>query len=117
MPTQLTIVTGIVATPTANAADATGNFVIPADSRQDIAIRITNGSASAITVTLDDVNSASPESALQFNPDVQVSIPAAASRYILLGNTDRFLSPSTGRVSWTYSAAASVTVEVVGLAA
>ena len=29
MPTQLTIQTGLLVTPTANVADATGNYVVP----------------------------------------------------------------------------------------
>lgn len=115
MPTQLTIQTGVTVTPTANAADATGNFVVPADSRQDVAIRINNGSAGAITVTLDDVNTATPEGAQSFNPDVQLAVPAGAARYFVIQDTTRFLNPANGRISWTYSAAATVTVEVVGL--
>lgn len=115
MPTQLTIQTGVTVTPTANVADATGNFVIPADSRQDLAIRITNASAGAITATLDDVSTTTPEGAQSFNPDVQLSVPAASSRYFLISDLPRFVNPTNGRISWTYSAAASVTVEVVGL--
>lgn len=115
MPTQRTILTGLVQTPASPAADATGDYCVPADSRQRLAIRIKNGSGAAITVTLDDVNSVAPDQAQQFNADVQVPVPAGAERVIAITDTARFLNIANGRVSWSYSAAASVTVDVHGL--
>lgn len=117
MATQRTILTGIVQTPAAPAADATGDYVVPADSRQDLLILIFNGSGATITVTLDDVNTVGPDQAQAFNADVQFTIAAGARKAIALTTEQltRFLSLSNGRVSWTYSAATSVTVDVFGL--
>ncbi|WP_395691797.1 hypothetical protein [Nocardioides sp.] len=115
MATQRTILTGLVQTPVAAAADATGDYCVPTDSRQRLAIRVKNGGGSAITVTLDDVNSVGPDQAQSFNADVQVSVPAGAERVLAITDTTRFLSLTTGRVSWTYSAVTSVTVDVFGV--
>lgn len=117
MPTELQpAASAIPVVPVANAADATGNYVVP--GRLEMAIRITNGSGGSITVTLDDPTSVQPEgTGVTFNPDPAFSIAAAASRYIVLTKerARRFVNPATRRVSWTYSAATSVTVEVIGL--
>jgi hypothetical protein len=117
MATQLNAVaSAIPAVPVANAADATGNYVVPGSSL--VAIRITNGSGGSINVTLDDVTTATPEGqGVTISPDPVFPVAAAASRYILLDRArkSRFVHPVTGRVSWTYSAATSVTVEVVAL--
>lgn len=117
MPTQLTIQTGFLVTPTANVADATGNYVIPGNANQKIGLRVTNGSAGSINVVLDDPNSLTPESATAFNPDATHAVAAGASRYVLLDEARiaRFKNKTTNRIDWTYSAATSVTVEVVGV--
>lgn len=115
MATQRTILTGLVQAPAAPGADAAGDYCVPADSRQRIAIRVKNGGGSSITVTLDDVNSVSPDQAQSFNADVQVAIAAGAERVIAISDTTRFLNTSNGRISWTYSGVTSVTVDVFGL--
>lgn len=117
MPTQLNPATSAIPlVPVANAADATGNYVVPGSNL--LAIRITNGSGVSINVTLDDPTSTTPEGVgVTFSPDPVFPIAAAASRYIVL-NRDRktrFTNPANGRISWTYSAATTVTVEVVAL--
>lgn len=117
MPTQLTPAAAAIPTvPVGNAADATGNYVVPGAGL--FAIRITNGGGASITVTLDDVASVQPEgTGVTFSPDPVFTIAAAASRYILLtkARKARFVNPANGRVNWTYSAVTSVTVEVVAL--
>jgi len=117
MATQLNAVaSAIPGVPVSNAADATGNYVVPNSSL--MVIRITNGGGSSITVTLDDPTSVAPEgTGVTFGPDPAFSIAAAASRYIVLTHERkaRFTDPATGRVNWTYSAVTSVTVEVVSL--
>jgi hypothetical protein len=116
MPTQLNPpASALPVVPVANVADATGNFVVPGNT--NMAIRINNGSASSITVTLDDPTTPQPEGAAAINPDAVITIAAGAARYIVLDKTRRarFINPANGRVSWTYSAATTVTVEVVAV--
>lgn len=115
MPTKLTVQTGLVITPTANAADATGNWVEPGTSGR-VTLRFNNPTGASINVILDDVNSTTPESATAFNPDVTQAVPAGAARYVVLSGErkSRFPSKTTGRISWTYSAGGLV-CEVVGV--
>lgn len=117
MATQLTVQKGTLSiTPTANAQDVTGNYVVVAIG-DEVLIRFANTSGGAITVTLDDPTSTSPESATQFNPDVAVSVPATTGvRYIWLDATRlaRFRDPATGRINYTTSAQSGLTCEVVG---
>ncbi len=104
----------IGAAVTAATADATGNYVIPAG--QNLILRINNGSASSMTVTLDDPTTATPEgTGVTISPDPVLTIAAGAARYVVLNSARRarFTDPATGRVSWTYSLATTVTVEVV----
>lgn len=115
MATQVTIATGLLVTPNPVAADATGNYVIPAAGSGGVAIRIINGSGASITATLDDVNSVSPPNAQSFNADVQQAIPAGAVRTFRIKDMSRFLDQNTGRISWSYTAAGSVTVEALEL--
>lgn len=117
MATQLTIpAAALVVTPTANASDATGNFVSIAAGVQRVVLRFANTSGGAITVTLDDPNTGSPESAAQFNPDVAVVVPATNGvRYVVLAGARlaRFKDKTTSRVNWTPSAATGLAVEIV----
>lgn len=114
MPTQLTVQSGLVVTPTQNAADATGNYIVP--TTREVTLRFVNGAGVSQTVTLDDVVTGTPENATAFTPDVAIAIPAAGIRVVKLSGDRkaRFLNTSNGRISWTYSAAASLTVEVTG---
>lgn len=118
MATSLAVQTGFPSiTPTANPSDATGNYVTVA-ATDEVVLRFANTSGAAITVTLDDPNSTTPESAQTFNPDVQVSVPATTGvRYITLkgARLQRFRDQTTGRINWTPSAATGLAVEVVGL--
>lgn len=117
MATQLTVQKGaLVVTPTANAQDATGNYVTVAIG-DEVAMRFANTSGAPITVTLDDPNTQAPESYSGFNPDVAVSVPATTGvRYILLDATRlaRFRDPATGRINYSTSAQSGLTCEVVG---
>lgn len=113
MATQVAIVAlGLGTAPSAAVADATGNYIIPGSATRVI-LRIANASVSSMTVTLDDVNSTGPSSATAFNADVVVTIPASSQKYVKLTGRElaRFKDAVTGRISWTYSAATSVTVE------
>jgi hypothetical protein len=103
-----------VTVPPANA-DATGHYIVPGTAKK-ISLRFANTSGSIVTLTFDDVNSAGPEGATQFNPDVPVALPATTGvRYVVLSGARlaRFLNSSNGRVAWTYSAATGVTVEAM----
>lgn len=117
MATQLTVQKGTLSiTPTANAQDATGNYVTVAIG-DEVLIRFANTSGGAITVTLDDPNTVAPESYSGFNPDVAVSVPATTGvRYIWLdaARLARFRDPATGRINYTTSAQTGLTCEVVG---
>lgn len=113
MATQVTLVApGLGTAPVPATADAAGNYIVPGSAARVI-LRIANASVSSMTVTLDDVNSTGPSNASQFNADVVVTVPASSQRYVKLVGRDlaRFKDNATGRISWTYSAATSVTVE------
>lgn len=108
--------TALTTTPTANASDATGNYITVALGDR-VQLRFANTSGSAITVTFDDPTSTSPESATAFNPDVAVVVPATTGvRYVAFSGARlaRFRDPATGRINWTPSAATGLTVEVTG---
>lgn len=118
MATALTVQkpTALTITPTANASDATGNYVV-VGAHDRVQLRFANTSGAIITVTLDDPTSVTPESATQFNPDVAVAVPATTGvRYINLegARLARFRDPATGRINWTPSAATGLAVEVTG---
>jgi hypothetical protein len=106
----------LAVTPTANPADATGNYVQCALGDR-ITLRFANGSGSSVNVTFDDPTSAAPEGYTGFNPDFVQPVPATNGvRTVILTpeRVARFRDPATGRINWTYSAAASVTVEAYG---
>lgn len=117
MATQLTVQKGaLVVTPTANAQDATGNYVTVAIG-DEVALRFANTAGTSTTVTLDDPTSVTPVSATAFNPDVAVVVPATTGvRYILLDAAAlaRFRDPANGRINYTTSAQAGLSCEVVG---
>jgi len=95
-------VTGI--TPTFTAAAAGGDSCSPDDR---VFLRVKNSGASA-TVTL-----AVPGSDYgQANPDVAVVVPATTGD-VLIALPPGLADLSTGLVSWTYSAAAALTVALV----
>jgi len=112
---QLTVQTGLVVTPTANPCNVAGDFIVPGSTGR-VVLRFVNGAGVSQTVTLDDVNSTTPENAAAFNPDVAIPIPAAGVRYVVLSGARkaRFLDTITGRISWTYSAVVTLNCEVVG---
>lgn len=118
MSTALTVQksTALTTTPTANASDATGNYVV-CEANDRVRIRFTNTSGGIITVTFDDPTSVTPESAVAFNPDVAVAVPATTGVRIvnLYGaRLARFRDPVTKRVSWTTSAQTGLATEVTG---
>lgn len=120
MPTQLTIQTptALVLTPSPNTnPDSTGNFVIPSVAGVNkLTLRFANTGGAAVTVTIDDPTSPSPVGATAFNPDLSVSVPATTGiREFVIPDVARFVDPATGRINWTYSAALTGSVEVVGV--
>lgn len=96
-----TTITG--ATATAVAAGAGGDD-FPNDGAT--VLKVINGGGGAITVTINDTGTEQPVGATSFNPDVQVSVPAGATRYIGPFPESRFGSS----VGVTYSGVSSVTV-------
>jgi hypothetical protein len=95
------------------AAAAGGGDTFAVGQGQAVFLHVKNASGSPITVTVDDPNSQPPESAATFNPDLSVSVPATTGdRMIGPINAERFVNPSTGLVSVTYSGVTSLTVGV-----
>jgi hypothetical protein len=92
--------------PTYAAATAGGDAANPQDRT---CLHVKNGSAGSINVTL-----AVPGSTYgQPNPDPVIAVPAGGDRFIYL--PPAVADPSTGLVSWTYSAVTSVTVALLGV--
>lgn len=85
-------------TPT-TPAGANGGDSFP--NNGNVILELINASGGAITVTADDPNSATPVSAQQFNPDVQISVPAGQRR--IWGPFPPFrFNDVNGRVALTY---------------
>lgn len=93
------------------AAGAGGDTVIAGASTW---LHVKNGSASSITVTIDDPTSATPTAATAFNPDAAITVAAGAER-IIGPISARFGAPATGLASVTYSAVTTVTVGAFSL--
>jgi len=98
----------LVGTLTTYAAAAGGGDNFRNDGVKTF-IHIKNGSGGAITVTFDDVRSATPEGANSFDPDVDVSLGAGEDWMIGPFPIDRF-GPDVGI---TYSGVTSLTVAAV----
>lgn len=92
--------------PTYAAASGTGDRVKPRTTTVSF-LHVKNTDTSAHTVTIDDPNTPTPEGAIAFNPDVQVSVPAGGERMIAL--IPRFVDQD-GWVNISYSAATGMTV-------
>lgn len=90
--------------PTQNAASAGGDTVPP-----DVTLRVVNGDASPHTVTVVTPGVVDGDLAIG---DRAVAIPAGEFRFIRVPRQP-YMDPSTGRVSLTYDAVTSVTVEVI----
>ena len=101
------VVTGLNATD--NAAAGGGDDF--ANDGEKTFVNIKNGSGGAITVTFDDTGSVEPEGSTQFDPDVEVSVPASGER--LCGPFP--LSRFGKSVGMTYSGVTSLTVAVLKL--
>lgn len=109
--------TTLIVTPTANAADATGNYVKPAEvGIKSLLLRFANTGGASNTVTVDDPTSVAPAGAgVVFTPDVFVAVPATTGvRSFLIPDVTRFVDPLTGQLNWTYSGAFTGTVEAYG---
>jgi hypothetical protein len=94
-------------------ADATGDkFAMPLSG--PVFLRIINGGGSSITCTIDDPNSATPDSASAFNPDVVVTVAAGQSRVVKIAasNAERFTNAADSLVALAWSAVTSVTFEL-----
>jgi hypothetical protein len=93
---------------TYSAADAAGDTFRPDDHLE---LRVRNGSAGAITVTIVTPGNTKYG---QAEPDIPVSVAAGAE--VAIGPFPTGLADPTDRlVDVTYSAAASVTVALVGV--
>ncbi|MGH9907774.1 MAG: hypothetical protein ACRD8U_19575 [Pyrinomonadaceae bacterium] len=66
-----------------------------------VVLEIVNAAGGALTVKADDLGSPNPGSALQFDPDVQISVPAGQRRIWGPFPTFRF-NDDNGRVNLTY---------------
>jgi hypothetical protein len=101
---QQVLVTGT--TPNFVAASVGGDACNPDDR---VFLRVKNASASSINVTIVDPGLTQIG---QANPDPVVAVPATTGD-VLINLPASLASLSTGLVSWTYSAVATVTVALV----
>lgn len=98
--------------PTAQVPDAAGNWVSPTTT-EPIFLEWTNAAGSGtITVTLDDPNSATPEAAAAFTPDVTWAVLFGTSKVVKITDITRFKDTTTGKINFTFSGVASLTVKV-----
>lgn len=97
---------------TKQAAAAGGDHVLRRGADKVLLV-IDNASAGAITVTVDDPNTGTPEGATAFNPDVAVSVAAGTEVAVLL-DAGRF-ADADDRIDLTYSGVTSLTVAAVRL--
>lgn len=95
-PVQDTSLAGI--TPSTPAGSSGGDSF---PNNGNVILELINASGGAITVKADDPGSPAPASALQFDPDVQVSVPAGARRIWGPFPVFRF-NDANGRVNLTY---------------
>jgi hypothetical protein len=96
-------VTGL--TPSFAAASGGGDSCNPDDT---VFLRVKNASGSSINVTI-----VTPQTLYgQAVPDVVVAVPATTGD-VLIDLPASLADPSTGLVSWTYSAVTSVTVALI----
>lgn len=93
------------------AAAGAGGDSFPNDGATFLHVK--NGGGGPITVTIDDVGSASPEAAAAFDPDPDVSVPAGEERMIGPFPKDRFDATDGTGVNVSYSGVTSVTVAAV----
>lgn len=89
---------------TAHAASAGGDTVPP-----DVIIRVVNGSASPVTLTIATPGTVDGDLAI---PDRTVTVPAGEAR-LVKPNAATYQNPATGRVALSWSATTDVTFEVV----
>lgn len=102
--------TGTTFAPVAATATTGDKFVVQRGAKY--LLYINNASGSAITATLDDPNTQTPEGAQAFNPDIQIAIPANTIKVSKIP-ANRFVG-SDGKVSVICSAVTTVTVGVIG---
>lgn len=96
---------------TSSAAASTVDFVVPATASA-VYVRVTNGSGSSLNVTIDDPNSTGPANSSTFNPDVLVAVANSTTKVIKITDVARFKDKTTGKITLTFSATTSTTVEV-----
>lgn len=104
MATLTVTTTQVTGTEVTAVAAGAGGDDFPNDGAT--VLKVINGGGGAITVTIDDTGTEAPLGATSFDPDVEVSVPAGATRYIGPFPTARFGSS----VGVTYSGVSSVTV-------
>ncbi len=99
------------AAPSTNTANSGGDR-FRAQYGARYLLRANNAGGAPITLTFDDPTSATPASAKQFNPDVDVAVTNAQARAILI-DSNRF-ADANGWVNITYSGTPTMTVEIYG---
>lgn len=77
-------------------------------------LHVKNGSGASITVTVNDIGSIRPEDGTNVNPNITITVPAGAERYLGPFHVRRF-NDDFGRVAVNYSAIAEVTAEVLSV--
>lgn len=76
-------------------------------------LMIVNGDSSSHTATVNDPNSVGPDSAKQFNADVDIVVPAGETRIAGPFTAARFRDGADSKVHVTYSAVTSVEVALL----
>lgn len=108
MPKKPTL-TGV--DPLAYAAAAAGGDTFAASVNRKYLLHIKNAHTASQTVTLNDPTSQSPVSGKTFDPDVDVVVPNATERMVLIDNPARFIDAS-GNIALAYSGVTALTLQV-----
>lgn len=99
-------------TPTYGAVSASDTF----RPGPNVFLHVKNAGGSADTVVVDDKNSVGPPGALQFNPDLSVSVPATTGDKLIGPLTaDRYADATTGLGTVTHSFTTSVTCALLAI--
>jgi|SRR3989337_710065 len=94
-------------------AVADGDYFVPASAGKYM-IHVKNAHTSSWTVTINDPISVAPSGAKAFDPDVDVVVPNATERMILI-DVGRFKDPSTNRIDLAYTGLTALTIGVFRL--
>ncbi len=97
---DLATITPNGSSPTMTAATAGGDTITPGPRTVLIAA---NSGGAALRIVVDDPTNVAPPGAVAFDPDLTMSVPAGAVRFISrVINAERFARASDGKAVLTY---------------